>query len=209
MTSKQSFRSWCRNLPEPYAYVFDGEKILLGKGAHRFSTVEAAIRAKDPDQCDAVDKEGAIIRTYVFRSTREEDDEEPREAPTTGDAKTLHHFASLLSGAYKQGAQDHAQAYKETFGQVVKLAEAALARVQGLEKLLNQMLKDVRVDAMAAREELEEVREEILEAQQEAAAAGSGAKGGLVEALVKSRLAGVVNGVAGAGTNAGTNGATQ
>jgi hypothetical protein len=208
MTSKQSFRSWCRNLPEPFAYQFDGEKILLGKGAHRFSTAEAAIRAKDPDQCDAVDKEGAVIRTYVFRSTREEEDDEPKLE--TADAKTLHHFASLLSAAYKQGAQDHAQAYKDTFGQVVKLAESALARVQGLEKLLNQMLKDVREDAIAAREELEEVRDEIREAQEAGAAAGMGGKSDMVAALVKNRVMGaVMNGGGGNGAAPETNGAKQ
>ncbi len=190
MTSKQSFRSWCRNLPEPHAYVFDGEKILLGKGAHRFATVEAAIRAKDPDQCDAVDKDGAIIRTYVFRSeTREEDEEEEVTAAASapGDAKMLAHFATLLSKAYAQGAKDHADAYTESHKQVVNLCNGVLNRCQSLERLLNQMLRDVRADAVAAREDLEEV----LDARREEQEAPPGAKGpaSLIEALVARRMA--------------------
>lgn len=216
MSSKQSFRSWVRNLPEPVAFVAGDARILMGKGAYRMAAAEQAIRAKDPDQVDAVNKDGEVIRTFVFRAAPVEDDEEEAVPvaplpPADASSALLIHFSTLISKAYAQGAADHAAAYTESHAQVVSLCNGVLTRCAALEKLLNQMMRDVRLDANAAREELEEVREEIREAQEEAAggggAPGKSGVGGLVETIVKSRIAAAIGG-AGAGPEK-TNGATQ
>lgn len=208
----QSFRSWVRNAPEPYAYVLsDGSRILLGKGAKRYAAVELSIKTKDPDSVDAVNKDGEVIRTHVFRGADGESaDDEPNAPPpvlpalpASADASLLLHFSSLIAKAYSQGAQDHAAAYTESHKQVVNLCNGVLNRCQALERLLNQMLRDVRRDAIEAREELEDAREERLEA--EAEAANSATKEGpasIVEAIVKTRVAAAMAAAGGAGTAA-------
>lgn len=199
----QSFRSWVRNAPEPVAYVLsDGTRILLGKGAKRYAAAEVSIKTKDPDSVDAVDKDGNVIRTYEFRSTSEGDDEDdeptasaPKLPASSTDASLLIHFSTLLAKAYAQGASDHAAAYAKAHEQVVSLCNSVLQQNVGLQKLLNQMLKDVRADAIEAREQLEDVLEERREAA-ETPPPPPGGPSSLIEKIVASRVAAAVQGSA-------------
>lgn len=213
--SKVSFRAWLRSiLPEPVALVLDnGERVVIGKGAKRLAMAEDTIRAKDPDSVDAVDKDGGVLRTYTFRE-REKEPELPEllevPEPKTEDQRTLQHFASLISHAYRQGAQDHAAAYRENSGQLVELVNSALGRVAGLEKLLNQMLKDVREDAIEAREQLELAREANADANGSPSPLGNGGAKGFIKELVEQRIkAAVVGGGAAPNGSANGNGASS
>ena len=192
MAQSHNLRGWLRQLPEPVAFMLDGSvRVALTKGAHRFATAEETIRQRDPETVDALDKDGSVIRTFACAKPEPERAPIAVPEPDTSEQKTLIHFASLLSQAYAQGAKDHSAAYKETFEQVVSLANQALQRVQGLEKLLNQMLRDVREDALAAREELDEAREARREAEAPRPGSGGGAKS-IVEEMVKRRMADAV-----------------
>lgn len=202
MASPDPLRAFLRRLPEPVAFVLDGDtRVQLTKGAHRFSEVESVIRSRAPGCIDAIDKSGEVLRSFGTQPDVMAEPVTPAVVvPETPDQKTLGHFAKLLSDAYRQGAQDHALAYKETHAQIVSLANAALERVKGLEKLLNQMLRDVREDALAARDELDDARER---AREEAPVAGGGGISDVVKSMVGARVAaGVAAATAGAAPDA-------
>lgn len=153
----RSVHSWLKIVPEPVAVRVDGEHILkISKSPRRFTTADDALRAMPWERLEALDAKGHILRALVNPDSEPETPAVSTGEPSKGE---LAVFAKLLSDAYKQGASDHSDAYKEAFKYMKDLVDITSKRLTAIERMLSQRIREDSDAAADLRAEAEEKAE--------------------------------------------------
>lgn len=153
---------WLRKTPQPVAVLADDKRIEVPKNARAWRDLTQTIKSLEPQKLTCLDKEGNVIRAYVFEAA---DDDKPAVTPEMSD---LQLFAKLLADGYDKG-----------FSKMQPIVDSAMAFVErGGARLAKAEADNDRLRQHIAKLQL---RIAELTGQQAPAAEG---EGGIVEALI-------------------------
>jgi len=116
----------------------DEKTVRIGVTRSKFRDAEEALRGAVWLQ--ALDPDGVILREWS-----DETFEEKRTTLARSDdpsSATLSNFATLLAGAYENGAKAHAEAYKMAFELMALLCNTIIGRNAALEKVLLESIQN-------------------------------------------------------------------
>jgi hypothetical protein len=145
MSAPFNLRRWLSKTPHPdkvNAEFEDGEKkcTRIGVSRSKFRDAEEVLRGAIWLQ--AVDPDGNVLREWSDEAFAEASEKKDELEKSGDNGAMLSNFATLLAGAYENGAKAHAEAYKMAFELMALLCNTIIGRNAALEKVLLESIQN-------------------------------------------------------------------